>query len=90
MLESEDETMIFDMNTLVDEMGDYYLQELLCRRLCEIDSDNLEYRNRLGLAVQEQGRYGEAEELLCQCLEARKSALGEAPVSYTHLTLPTN
>eukprot|EP00957_Ditylum_brightwellii_P017236 1299114-Ditylum_brightwellii.AAC.1 len=71
MLESEDETMIIDMDTLVTEMGDYYLKELLCRRLCEIDSDNLDYRNSLACTVLAQGRYGEAEELLRQCLEAR-------------------
>eukprot|EP00957_Ditylum_brightwellii_P118419 9031994-Ditylum_brightwellii.AAC.1 len=34
--------------------------------------------NNLALAVQYQGRYAEAEELFRQCLEATKSALGEA------------
>eukprot|EP00957_Ditylum_brightwellii_P171871 13084342-Ditylum_brightwellii.AAC.1 len=86
MLESEDETMIFDMYTLVNEMGDYYLQELLCRRLCEIDSDDLGYRNRLALAVLAQGRYGEAEDLLRQCLEVITTEGGEDD-PYTLVTM---
>jgi len=78
MLASEDEKLLLDMRTLVTEMGDYYLKELLCRRLFELDSDSLKYRNMLACAVGGQGRYGEAEKLHRQCLEARKNALGEA------------
>jgi len=77
MLASKDEKLLLDMRTLVTEMGDYYLKELLCRRLFELDSDSLKYRNMLACAVGGQGRYGEAEKLHRQCLEARKNALGE-------------
>eukprot|EP00957_Ditylum_brightwellii_P017239 1299294-Ditylum_brightwellii.AAC.1 len=78
---------MYDMDTLVADMGDYYLGELLCRCLCKINPDALGYRNRLAIAVQEQGRYKEVEERLCQCLEAIKSEFGEAhpnTLAYIH------
>eukprot|EP00957_Ditylum_brightwellii_P207795 15354558-Ditylum_brightwellii.AAC.1 len=45
--------------------------------LGETHPTTLATMNDLALAVQEQGRYREAEELFRQCLEVIKSALGE-------------
>jgi len=77
MLKSEDKKLMTDMIRLVAKMGDFYLEELLCRRLFELDPDHLEYKSMLAGAVANQGRYKEAEELFRQCLEVQKSVLWE-------------
>eukprot|EP00957_Ditylum_brightwellii_P100354 7649855-Ditylum_brightwellii.AAC.1 len=77
MLKSEDKKLMIDMIRLVAKMGDFYLEELLCRRLFELDPDHLEYKSMLAEAVANQGRYKEAEELFRQCLEVQKTVLGE-------------
>eukprot|EP00957_Ditylum_brightwellii_P119666 9130194-Ditylum_brightwellii.AAC.1 len=58
-------------------MGNWYLCELRCQRLCAIDPDNLYYKNELACALYYQGNYAKAEALHQQCWEARKNTLGE-------------
>uniref|UniRef100_A0A7S4RF89 Kinesin light chain n=1 Tax=Ditylum brightwellii TaxID=49249 RepID=A0A7S4RF89_9STRA len=77
MLKSDDEDLIWGMYDLVEEMGDWYLCEVLCQRLCEIDPDNVFYKERLACALDDQGKYAQAEALHRQCWEVRKKTLGE-------------
>jgi tetratricopeptide (TPR) repeat protein len=77
MLKGEDEELVSDMNDLALVLGDYYLRELLCRRLCELKPESLAYKNHLANAVADQGNYAEAEKLHRECLEAKKKTLGE-------------
>eukprot|EP00957_Ditylum_brightwellii_P136085 10378733-Ditylum_brightwellii.AAC.1 len=77
MLTSEDKDLIHKMYTLVDEMGDYNLCKILCRRLCELDSDDLTNKSNLANALLDNCKYAEAERLFRQCLEAKKTSLGK-------------
>eukprot|EP00957_Ditylum_brightwellii_P043924 3332257-Ditylum_brightwellii.AAC.1 len=86
MLKLEDKKLMIDMIRLVAKMGDFYLEELLCRRLFKLDPDHLEYKSMLAEAVAELGRYKEAEELFRQYLEVQKTLLGDTHPS-TLLTM---
>eukprot|EP00957_Ditylum_brightwellii_P189146 14397665-Ditylum_brightwellii.AAC.1 len=58
-------------------MGDYNLCEIMCRRLCELDPDNLTSKNKLVTALLYNCKDADAEMLSRKCLEARKASLGE-------------
>uniref|UniRef100_A0A7S4UX92 Kinesin light chain n=1 Tax=Ditylum brightwellii TaxID=49249 RepID=A0A7S4UX92_9STRA len=77
MLKTDDEYLIRGMCVLVYEMGDWYLCEVLCRRMCEIDPDELACKNNMAVALNKQGKYVQAEALYRQCWEVRKKTLGE-------------
>uniref|UniRef100_A0A7S4RW18 Kinesin light chain n=1 Tax=Ditylum brightwellii TaxID=49249 RepID=A0A7S4RW18_9STRA len=77
MLKSDDGEVIQDMFDLVNEMGDWFLCELLCRRLCELRPECLGCKNNLANVLDGQGKYVEAEMMHRLCWEAKKKELGE-------------
>eukprot|EP00957_Ditylum_brightwellii_P001452 113382-Ditylum_brightwellii.AAC.1 len=77
MLKSDEKYLIWGMYDLVNDMGNWYLCEVLCQCLCEIDPDDLIGKNNLACALNGQGKYAEAEALYRQCWELMKKTLGE-------------
>eukprot|EP00957_Ditylum_brightwellii_P177201 13498971-Ditylum_brightwellii.AAC.1 len=73
ILKLDNRYLIHDMCDLIYEMGDYCLAELLCRRLCELDPDNLDYKNNLACALVEQGNNAEAKMLMNSAGRTEKS-----------------